>query len=61
MELATMEEGTDPSTRRAASTTSVVARHYNVAIGLDTSSTTDTSSRKETTATVYTRILASFG
>ena len=60
IELATAEEGTDLSTRRAASTTSVVARYYNVAIDLDASSATDTLPGREITTTVYTYILASF-
>ena len=60
IELATTEEGTDLSTRRATSITSVVARYYDVAIGLDTSSTTDTLPGRETIATVYIYILASF-
>ena len=60
IELATIEENTDPSTQRATLITNVVARYYNVAIGLDASSVIDTLPRKETITTVYTCILASF-
>ena len=60
IELATAEEGTDPLTQRATSITSVVARYYNAAIGLDTSSAIDTSPRREIMATVRTCIPASF-
>ena len=60
IELATTEEGTNLLTRRTTSTTSVVTRYYNVAIGLDASNATDTSPRRETMAIAYTYILASF-
>ena len=60
IELATIEEGTDPLIRCATSTISVVARHYDIAIGLDTSSATNTLPRREIIAIVYTYILASF-
>ena len=60
IELATIEKGTNPSTRYTTSTISVVARYYNIVIGLNISSTTDTSPRRETTAIVYTYILTSF-
>ena len=60
IELAIIEEGTDPLTRRITLIISVVARYYNIAIGLDTSSATNTSSRREIMAIVYIYILASF-
>ena len=60
IELATIEEGTDLSTRRTALITSVVARYYDIAIGLDASSATDTLLGREITATARTCILASF-
>ena len=60
IELATIEEGTDPLTRYATLITSVVARYYNVAIGLDASSVTNTLSRREIIVIVYTYILVSF-
>ena len=60
IELATIEEGTDLSTRYAALITSIVARYYNTAIGLDISSATDTLPRREIIAIVYICILASF-
>ena len=61
VELVTIEEGTDLSTRRIALITSVVARYYNAAIGLDVSGVTDTLFRREIMAMVYTCILASLG
>ena len=61
MELVTMEEGTDLLTRRAASITSVVARYYDIVIGLDTSGAIDTLFIKEIIAIVYICILVSFG
>ena len=60
IELVTVEEGTDLSIRYAVSTTSVVARHYDIVIGLDISGITDTLPGREIIATVYTCILVSF-
>ena len=60
IELAIVEEGTNPSTRYTTSITSVVARYHDAAIGLDASSAIDTSPRKKTIAIVYTYILVSF-
>ena len=60
IELATIEEGTDPSIRCVALITSIVARYYDIAIGLDASSATNTLPRREIIAIVYTYILASF-
>ena len=60
IELATIEEGTDPLTRYATLITSIVVRYYDVVIGLDTSSAINTLPRKEITVIVYTYILASF-
>ena len=60
IELVTIEEGTNPLIQRATLTTSVVTRYYNAAIGLDASSATNTLPRREITATVHIRILASF-
>ena len=60
IELVTIEEGTNLSTRYVASIISVVARYYNVAIGLDVSSTTNTLPGREIIAIVYTCILVSF-
>ena len=60
IEPITVKESTNPLTRRAALITSIVARHYDIAISLDASSITDTSPEKEIMAIVYTYILASF-
>ena len=60
IELVTIEEGTNLSTRYIALITSIVIRYYNIVIGLDASSAIDTSPRREITAIVYTCILASF-
>ena len=60
IELVTTKEGTNLSTQYTTLTISVVARYYNIVIGLDASSTTDTSPRRETIATARIYILASF-
>ena len=60
IELVTIEEGTDLSTRHATLTIYIVVRYYNIVIGLDAFSATNTLPRREIIAIVYTYILASF-